>query len=49
MNLTLYVDSLFASPWAMSVYVALKEKNLEFSLKTVDLEAGHSKLPAFRA
>jgi len=48
MNLTLYVDSMFASPWAMSVFVALKEKQLDFALKTVDLEAGHARLPAFR-
>ncbi len=48
MNLTLYVDSLFASPWAMSVFVALKEKQLPFSLSTVDLESGHNKLPAYR-
>ena len=48
MNLTLYVDSLFSSPWAMSVFVALKEKQLPFSLGTVDLESGHNKLPAFR-
>lgn len=48
MNLTLYVDSLFASPWAMSVFVALKEKQLPFSLNTVDLESGHNTLPAYR-
>jgi glutathione S-transferase len=48
MNLTLYVDSLFASPWAMSVFVALKEKQLPFSLKTLDLESGQNKLPAYR-
>lgn len=48
MNLTLYVDSLFTSPWAMSVFVALKEKQLPFGLKTVDLESGQNKLPAYR-
>jgi glutathione S-transferase len=48
MKLTLYVDSLFASPWAMSVFVALKEKQLPFSLNTLDLESGQNKLPAFR-
>lgn len=48
MPFTLYVDSLFASPWAMSVFVALKEKQLDFTLKTVDLEAGAARAPAYR-
>jgi glutathione S-transferase len=38
-NLTLYVDSLRTSPYAMSVFVTLKQKNLPFELRTVDLEA----------
>ncbi|MFA9215789.1 MAG: glutathione transferase [Sphingomonadaceae bacterium] len=49
MELTLYVDSLFTSPWAMSVFVALKEKQLLFSLQTVDLGTGQNQLPAYRA
>lgn len=49
MSLKLYVDSLFASPWAMSVYVALTEKGLPFGLGTVDLEAGANRQPDFRA
>ena len=48
MNFTLYVDSLFASPWAMAVFVALKEKQQEFSLKTLDLEAGAARALAYR-
>ena len=36
----LYVDGLFASPWALSVFVALTEKGLPFTVETVDLEAG---------
>ena len=48
MNFTLYVDSLFASPWAMSTFVAMKEKQLDFGLKTLDLEAGAARIPAFR-
>jgi glutathione S-transferase len=40
MNLTLYADSRLASPWVLSVWVALKEKNLSFKLITFDLEAG---------
>ncbi|WP_455923688.1 glutathione transferase [Pseudomonas putida] len=37
--LRLYVDAQFSSPYALSVFVALKEKNLAFELLTVDLEA----------
>ncbi len=40
MPYVLYVDSLFASPWALSVFVALTEKGLPFTIETVDLEAG---------
>lgn len=36
----LYVDSQYTSPYAMSVFVALKEKRLAFQLRTVDLAAG---------
>jgi glutathione S-transferase len=43
----LYVDSLYTSPYAMSVYVALREKSLPFELLTVDLEAGRNHDPAF--
>lgn len=48
MPLDLYVDSLFASPWAMTVFVALTEKGLPFSVHTVDLDAGDNRLPAYR-
>lgn len=41
-NLTLYVDSLHTSPYAMSVFVTLKQKGLPFSMRTVDLEAGEN-------
>lgn len=37
--LRLYVDSPFVSPYALSVFVALKEKNLPFELLPVDLDA----------
>jgi glutathione S-transferase len=40
MPLVLYVDSLFASPWAMAVFVALTEKGLPFTVDTLDLAAG---------
>jgi glutathione S-transferase len=36
----LFVDSRFLSPYAMSAYVALKEKRVDFELKTLDLIAG---------
>ena len=38
-NLLLYVDAQFASPYAMSVFVALHEKALPFKITTVDLAA----------
>jgi glutathione S-transferase len=37
--LQLYVDSQFASPWAMAVYVALEEKRIPFTLHAIDLNA----------
>jgi len=37
--LRLYVDAQFASPYAMSVFVALHEKGLPFEMATVDLGA----------
>jgi glutathione S-transferase len=40
MSFSLYVDSLFTSPYAMSAFVALTEKGLPFTVQTVDLEAG---------
>lgn len=47
-GLTLYVDSSFTSPYAMSVYVTLLEKKLEFALKTVNLDNGEHLQPAYR-
>lgn len=38
-NITLYADSKFTSPYAMSVFVTLTEKGLPFEIKTVDLGA----------
>ena len=43
----LYVDSLYMSPYALSVYVALREKSLPFELLTIDLEAGRNHEPGF--
>lgn len=42
-DLTLYVDSQYSSPWAMSVFVALKEKGLPFKLVAVDLDKGEQR------
>ena len=36
----LYVDSQYTSPYAMSVFVGLKEKRIPFELRTIDLENG---------
>ncbi|MFS2224739.1 glutathione transferase [Pantoea sp. B65] len=41
-NITLWSDASFFSPYVMSVYVALTEKGIPFSLQPVDLAAaGH--------
>jgi glutathione S-transferase len=45
----LYVDAKYASPYAMSVFVALHEKGLPFDLLTIDLDAGENRLPTFTA
>ncbi|MDQ0037538.1 glutathione S-transferase [Variovorax boronicumulans] len=45
--LRLYVDAQFASPYAMSVFVALHEKKLSFEMTTVDLSAFENRGPAF--
>lgn len=40
--ITLYVNTGYTSPYALAVFVALKEKNLPFAVHEVDLEAnGH--------
>ena len=47
MPFELYVDSLFTSPYALSAFVALTEKGLAFSVKTVDLGTGEQKLAGY--
>lgn len=37
---TLYVDHQYASPYAMSAFVALVEKGVDFELRTLNLAAG---------
>ena len=39
-RLCLYVDSQYASPYAMSVFVDLHEKGLDFEIVALDLAAG---------
>jgi glutathione S-transferase len=39
-HLRLYVDAQYTSPYAMSVFVALREKGLDFDIVTLDLAAG---------
>ena len=48
-NLLLYVDSQFASPYVMSVFVALHEKGLPFKMQTVDLAAKANQEPRYAA
>ena len=47
MPFELYVDRLYTSPYALSAFVALTEKGLPFSVKTVNLEGGEQRLPAY--
>ena len=48
-DIQLYVDAQFASPYAMSVFVALEEKQLPFGIVTVDLAARANLEPAYAA
>lgn len=41
--ITLWSDANFFSPYVMSAYVALQEKGLPFTLKTIDLEQGEQR------
>jgi len=45
----LLVDAQYASPYALSAYVALREKQVDFELETVDLGAGAQGGAGFRA
>ena len=46
-NLRLYVDTQFASPYAMSAFVALSEKGLSFEMTTVNLAANEHQEAGF--
>ena len=45
----LYVDAQYASPYAMSVFVSLVEKEIPFEVKTVDLDRSENREPAYAA
>jgi glutathione S-transferase len=44
----LYGDRLWDSPYFFSAFVALKEKQLDFEVQTLDLARGHQFAPAYR-
>ncbi len=46
-KLALYVDTRFASPYAMTVFVALTEKGIPFEIRKVDLEAKEHYQPSY--
>lgn len=48
-ELTLYVDSKFISPWALTAFVALEEKQVPYTLELRDLEKKETFLPDFGA
>jgi len=45
----LYVDALYASPYAMSAFVALHEKAVPFHMQTLNLKTGQNKEAAYTA
>jgi glutathione S-transferase len=45
----LYADRQFTSPYAMSVFVALTEKQLPFEMRTLDLAVGANNEPDYAA
>ncbi|TNV18010.1 glutathione transferase [Buttiauxella sp. B2] len=47
-TITLWSDTNFFSPYVMSVYVALKEKGLSFTLQTIDLNSGQHLQPGWK-
>ncbi len=46
-RLTLYVDTLWDSPWAMSAFVALTEKGVDFEVREVNLQKQEHFTPAY--
>jgi glutathione S-transferase len=48
-DLTLHVDTFYISPYAMSVFVALEEKFLPYTVQTVPLHERGQHQPSYRA
>ena len=48
-RMRLYADRHYASPYAMSVFVALREKRLDFEMQVVDLGAKGQDEPSYAA
>ncbi len=46
--LTLYIDAYWISPYAFSAFVALREKELQFEVKTMDLSQKAQQDPQFQ-
>lgn len=42
-RMRLYVDAQFTSPYAMSAFVVLREKGIEFDVRTLDLDASKNR------
>ena len=47
-TITLWSDANYFSPYVLSAYVALQEKGLPFSLKTIDLGSGEHLQPGWQ-
>lgn len=47
-ELTLYVDSNYSSPYAMFVYIALKEKRLPNKIIQINIREKHHQVPEFQ-
>lgn len=46
--ITLFGENMWDSPWVLTVFVALKEKGLDFEIRTLDLSAGEQSAPEYR-
>lgn len=44
---TLYIDAFRTSPYALSAWVTLREKEIPFEVKTLDLSAGQQHAPEY--
>jgi glutathione S-transferase len=47
-SMVLYVDPLWLSPYALSAFVALREKGVEVDVQTVDLSVGEHRREPYR-